>query len=144
MTISTSTASEFSVPERFKKSDFPNPSGIRPVEYKCLVKPYEIHETDEQIRSAKDAGIIIPEQETDREQMAQVIALLVACGGNAFEDWKGPTPKPGDRIMMAKYAGVYADGIDGRKYRLIHDKDIAAVLFQPEGEDPHGDSTELG
>lgn len=135
------TASEFSVPERLKKDEFPNPSGIRAVEYKCLVKPYEIHETDEQIKSAKDAGIIIPDKEEDREQMAQVIALLVSCGGNAFEDWKGRIPRPGDRVMMAKYAGVATDGVDGRKYRIVHDKDIAAVLFQPEGDDPYGDST---
>ena len=133
--------SEFSIPERLKQKDeFPNPSGIQPVEYKCIVKPYEIHETDDQLKSAKDAGIIIPEQESDREQMAQVIALLVACGGNAFEDWKGRIPRAGDRILMAKYAGVDADGIDGRKYRVIHDKDVAAVLFQPEEGDPYGDA----
>ncbi len=121
-----------------------NPSGIKPVEYKCLIKPYAIHETDEAIKSARAAGILLPENSNDREQMAQCIALLVAVGGNAFEDWKDPVPKPGDRINIAKYAGVEVLGVDGRGYRLVSDKDIAAVLFQPDCEDPYdADSAEL-
>jgi co-chaperonin GroES (HSP10) len=130
--------SEFSIPKR-QQDMMDNPSGIQPVEYKCLVKPYHIMDTDEQYKSAKEAGIIIAEQETQKEQYAQVIALLVAVGGNAFEDWKGRDPVVGDRVMMAKYAGVQVDGMDGRKYRLVSDKDIAAVLFKPEGLDPGGE-----
>lgn len=121
--------SEFTAPDKF-----PNPSGIQPVEYKCLTKPYEIEETDEVLKRAKEAGLEIAGVERDREQMAQVIALVVAVGGNAFEDWRGEKPKPGDRVMMAKYAGLSAVGADGRSYRLCHDKDIAAVLFQPSDE----------
>lgn len=129
---------EIALPEGVEKpvENF-NPSGIQPVEYKCLIKPFNIHETDEAYKSARKAGIIIPEGEVDREQYAQCVALLVAQGGNAFEDWKDPKPKPGDRINIAKYAGVQVLGVDGRGYRLVNDKDIAAVLFQPEGEDPY-------
>jgi len=115
-----------------------NPSGIRPVEYKCLIKPYAIHETDEAFKSARAAGIIVDENSTDREQAAQCVALLVAVGGNAFEDWKDdPVPQAGDRINIAKYAGVSVLGVDGRGYRLVSDKDIAGVLFEPEGDDPY-------
>lgn len=111
-----------------------NPSGIKPVEYKCLIKPYAIHETDEAIKSAREAGIIIDPQTSDREQMAQCVALLVAVGGDAFKDWnpEGPIPVPGDRINIAKYAGVSVLGVDGRGYRLVNDKDIAGILFDPE------------
>ena len=134
------TVSEFVVPDRIKKEqeekDF-NPSGIQPVEYRCLVKPFAIEETDEAYKSAIAAGIIVDRQSSDREQMAQCVALLVACGGNAFEDWKDPKPKPGDRINIAKYAGVSVIGCDGRGYRLCQDKDIAGILFQPTGEDPY-------
>jgi len=122
-----------------RKEGFPNPSGIQPVEFKCLIKPYAIEETDEALKSAREAGILLPPVENDREQMAQCIALLVAVGGNAFEDWQDPKPKPGDRINIAKYAGVEALGADGRGYRIVSDKDIAAVLFNPEGEDPYSD-----
>ena len=52
---------------------------------------------------------------------------LVAIGGNAFEDWKGDLPQVGDRVVVAKYAGLnYVD--DGATYRIINDKDIAAVI----------------
>lgn len=113
-----------------------NPSGIKPVEYKCLIKPYAIEETDAAIKSAREAGIIIDPTSSEREQMAQCVALLVAAGGNAFEDWKRDIPKNGDRITIAKYAGVSVLGVDGRGYRLVSDKDIAGILFQPEGDDP--------
>ena len=113
-----------------------NPSGIKPVEYKCLIKPYAIEETDAAIKSAREAGIIFDSASNEREQMAQCVALLVAVGGNAFEDWKGEIPKNGDRVTVAKYAGVSVLGCDGRGYRLVSDKDIAGVLFQPEGDDP--------
>ena len=113
-----------------------NPSGIRPVEYKCLIKPYAIEETYAAIKSAREAGIIFDSGSNEREQMAQCVALLVDVGGNAFEDWKGEIPKNGDRVTIAKYAGVSVLGCDGRGYRLVSDKDIAGILFQPEGEDP--------
>jgi co-chaperonin GroES (HSP10) len=113
-----------------------NPSGIKPVEYKCLVKPYNIVETDAAYKSARDAGIIVDPVSTEREQYAQCVALLVAVGGNAFEDWKDPIPQAGDRINIAKYAGVETLGVDGRSYRLVNDKDIVGILFQPEGDDP--------
>ena len=131
--MSKSTVSEFAQPHK-KKNEFHNPSGIQPVEYKCLVKPYQIEDTDEVLKSAKDAGIILHTEQAEREQMTQCIALLVAVGGNAFEDWKGEVPKPGDRVLMAKYCGVRSDGVDGFVYRTISDKDIAAVLFNPEDE----------
>lgn len=128
--------SEFSLPQRAKEKLF-NPSGIQPVEYKCLVKPYAIADTDEVMKSAKDAGIVFSEEHEFREQQAQCVALLVAIGGNAFEGWKGDIPFPGSRINMAKYAGVEVVGVDGRTYRLVNDKDIAGILFHPEGEDPY-------
>ena len=129
--------SEFTAPSRKAEDQVFNPSGIQPVEYKCLVKLYAIADTDEVMKSAKDAGIVFSEDHEYREQQAQCVALLVAVGGNAFEDWKGTIPTPGSRVNVAKYAGVEVVGVDGRGYRLINDKDIAGVLFQPEGPDPY-------
>ena len=134
--------SEFSMPGKKKKEVMFNPSGIQPVEYKCLVKPYAIADTDEVMKSAKDAGIVFNEEHEYREQQAQCVALLVAVGGNAFDDWKGEIPREGSRINMAKYAGVEVVGIDGRKYRLISDKDIAGILFVPDGVDPYDSEEE--
>jgi chaperonin GroES len=98
-----------------------NLSGISPVEFKVLVL---IDETEKVTKG----GIILTSDHKERADMAQVKGTLIAVGGNAFQVWAGDVPKPGDRVMIAKYAGLVAEGNDGRMYRLASDKDIAAVL----------------
>ena len=109
------------------KVDQLNTSGVWPMEYKVLVCPDDILETDEVYKSARSAGIELPQPASEREQMSQVKGVLVAAGGNAFEDWKGK-PRVGNRVMIGKYVGLMVTGDDGREYRLCNDKDIAAVL----------------
>lgn len=100
-----------------------NESGIVPVEYKVLVK---IDSVEEKTQS----GIILTKKTTEREELAQVKGVLLDYGGSAFTDWKGKTPTPGDRVMVAKYAGSVVEGCDGEEYRLCNDKDIAAILVK--------------
>lgn len=96
--------------------------GIHPVEYKVLVRPDPVEEKSK-------SGIILSVGEAkEREQMAQVKGTLIAIGGNAFEDWRGKVPQPGDRVMIAKYAGLVCRGEDNSEYRLCNDKDVSAVL----------------
>lgn len=98
-----------------------NLSGIQPVEYKVLVL---IEETEKVTKG----GIILTTDHKERADMAQVKGVLVAVGGNAFSDWSGNIPAVGNRVMIAKYSGLVAEGDDGKMYRLCSDKDIAAVL----------------
>jgi co-chaperonin GroES (HSP10) len=105
-----------------------NGSGLQPVEYKVIIRPEEIDETDPVLKRAKAAGIEIAHDVKDRERMAQIKGTLVAAGGNAFEDWRGAVPKPGDVIYYAKYAGLHIKGADGAEYRLANDKDISAIV----------------
>lgn len=107
-----------------------NKSGLLPVEYRVLVKPEKIEETDPVLRRAKEAGIELPEEPSVREQMAQQRGVIIACGGNAFSDWKGYRPEPGVRAMFAKYAGYNIEGEDGEFYRMLNDKDISAVFTE--------------
>ena len=66
-------------------------------------------------------------------RMAQVRALLVAIGGNCFEDWDDPIPEPGDRVMVMKYAGIHdIEGADGRSYQICTARDITAILEDEE------------
>lgn len=109
-----------------KLLDGGNPSGIRPVEFKCVVSPTEV--------SNKIGNIFIPDEHKDREQFAQMEGVLVAVSPLAFtyaDDaaW-GDTekPKPGDKVLFAKFAGAAVKGMDGKDYRIVNDKDIAAVL----------------
>ena len=97
-----------------------NESGIQPVEYKVLIKP-------EVVEGKTAGGLFLPEQTQDKEKMAQVKGVLVAVGGNAFEDWNGK-PEIGDTVYYAKYAGYVIKGSDGQEYRLANDKDITAII----------------
>jgi len=98
-----------------------NKSGLEPVEFKILVQL-------DKVADRTEGGLWIPATLHDQQQMSQAEAILVAVGGNAFEDWEGTVPKVGDHIYVAKLAGYGVTGIDGEKYRLMNDKDIAAVI----------------
>ena len=103
-----------------------NESGIYPIEYKCLVEPIEV--------SAQIGNIFIPDEHKDREQFAQMEGTLVAVSPLAFTyadkaDWGShEMPKPGDKVLFAKFAGVKVKGKDSKDYRIVNDKDIAAVI----------------
>lgn len=98
-----------------------NESGLQPVEDKVLILPDQVTE--------KIGTLYRPERAIAQEQMAQVRGLLVSMGGNCFEDWDGPIPQIGDRIMVCKYAGIQnIPGADGRSYQLCTDRDITAIL----------------
>jgi chaperonin GroES len=104
-----------------------NPSGIKPTEYKVLVQPIKVDEKTK-------GGIILPDETKERDQFAQMQGRLVAVSPLAFtyageEDWgDAEKPKPGDKVMFARYAGAAVKGMDGADYRIINDKDVSAVL----------------
>ena len=102
-----------------------NPSGINPTEFKVVIRPIEIKE-----KTA--GGIIIPEESREREQYAAQEGELVAVSPLAFSYEKWPDgyspPNVGDRVLFAKYAGTKQKGKDGVDYRIVNDRDIAAVL----------------
>jgi co-chaperonin GroES (HSP10) len=103
-----------------KKSAVANPSGINPLDLRVLVKPDAVAD--------KIGSIFIPDQERERRGMAECRATLVAVGQNAFSEIVGPRPEPGQRVLIAKYAGIVTKGDDGEEYRLCNDADICAVL----------------
>jgi chaperonin GroES len=100
-------------------------SGIRPTEFKVLIKPKTVEEKTK-------GGIILPDEHKDREQFAQMEGELIAVSPLAFSyaDWTDDAdkPKPGDRVLFAKFSGAKVTGMDGVEYRLTNDKDVAAVL----------------
>jgi chaperonin GroES len=104
-----------------------NESQIKPTEYKVLIAPIVVDEKTK-------GGIILPDEHKDREQFAQMQGTLIAVSPLAFtyaddEAWgDAEKPKPGDKVMFAKFAGAAVKGMDGKDYRLVNDKDIAAVI----------------
>lgn len=101
---------------------------IKPVWGRLVVKPNDISETDETLKSAKAVGFILPDsKEKERLQHSQVEGELIAVGGNCFDDWKPPLPKAGDTVIYDKFAG-FIKKIDGQDYRIISDTDILAIM----------------
>lgn len=101
-----------------------NPSGIRPMEFKCLIQQMKVKE--------KIGNIFLPDDAKDRNQYAEIKARLIAVSPFAFDyaeygDGREP-PKPGDLVLMAKYSGILVTGNDGNEYHLVNDKDIIAVI----------------
>lgn len=102
-----------------------NPSGILPTEFKVLIAPVEV--------SGMIGNIHIPDEHKDRTQFAQQVGVLVALAPLAFsyDKWEGiedQKPKVGDQVLFAKFAGFEHKGKDGKKYRIVSDKDVSAVL----------------
>lgn len=105
-----------------------NPAGVQPVEFKVLVKPSEV-EVDPVLARARSQGLQLPPEVLEREFAAQIVAEVIAVGGNAFEDWKPPIPQVGNTVLIAKYAGITLKGADGIEYRMLNDKDLSGIIF---------------
>jgi co-chaperonin GroES (HSP10) len=99
-----------------------NPSGWKPLELHVLVLP----DTPSALSSS---GLIhLPDEAVETAWYAQHLGTLVAVGGKAFYDWpEADRLAPGARVHINRYQGQIIEGRDGRKYRLMNDKDILAV-----------------
>jgi len=100
-------------------------SGINPTEYNVLVEPEKVEESSR-------GGVLLAASTLDRKQAFAIRGKLMAVSPLAFsyEVWPEGTRRPqiGDTVIMTKAAGVIVEGLDGKEYRLLKDKDIAAVL----------------
>jgi co-chaperonin GroES (HSP10) len=112
--------SEMHIPVVETLEGFIDTSECPPFEYKCVVLP-------EVVKDTTAGGIALPASVVEQEQLGTTYATLCAVGGNAFEGWRGRIPKIGERVMIAKYAGLLFRGKDGREYRLINDKDLGCA-----------------
>ena len=99
-----------------------NESGIFPVGHRVLVLP-------EQIEEKTAGGIILHTgSQKAREEMAQINGVVVALGTTAYSDQDTAWCAVGDRVIIGKYSGLIYDGKDEKKYRVINDLDVVAVL----------------
>lgn len=96
-----------------------NPSGIEPCEHNLLVKQNKVEERTK-------GGLIIPEQQREREQWAETDCVVIAISPYAFEDYEKVAPNVSDRIIIRRHAGERVEGKDGEEYRIIKDKDVIA------------------
>lgn len=113
------------VEDRPSDTEAAHPSRIIPTEFKVLILPEKVEERTK-------GGIFIPDEKLERDQYAAMKGTLVAVSPLAFtyENWPEGERKPqvGDRVIFAKYAGATVKGADDVEYRLVNDKDVAAIL----------------
>ena len=114
-----------------------NDTGIIPTEFKVLVLP---DESETELR-ARRAGLMVPQDAADHYRHAAVTGRIVDISPAAFSyhDWPEGVRLPtiGDRVVYARYAGMRVNGrpkvgekgqTEQKEYRLLNDKDVAAIL----------------
>ena len=104
--------------------------GIRMVEYNVLVAMPEMPEET-------SGGVMLPSEVRDRMEMAMQCGRIISASPVAFnyddfyQLYPKMAPKVGDLVWIARYAGGEAIGKDGRRYRLVKDKDVGGVIEPP-------------
>ena len=113
-----------------------NKSGIYPTGGHILILPDDIEEADKTYRTAKAAGLVLPDTVRDKEQAAATSGVIIAIGSTAWADLDDGQPWAaiGDRVSYARYAGKVIPGKDNVDYTLINDNDILARLIFEEEE----------
>lgn len=114
--------------QRSRDADALNTSGFVPLDLRVLVLP-------DPVEKKTPGGIILPDDNAERKQMAMMKGTLIAVGENAWEEAsarspKFTAPKPGDRIVFAKYGGITIEGTDKQEYRLMNDEDVIGRVLE--------------
>lgn len=110
-----------------------NVTGITPILNRVLLKPLVVV-------NKTTSGIIVSSDEmSEREQLGNTTGEVMAIGPTAFKDEYDECPiKVGDKVIIAKYAGLMYVGRGSIKYRMVNHDDITGIL-DPDMDivDPH-------
>lgn len=107
--------------DEVRKPVVKNPSGLHPLGLAVLVKPYE--------PEIKKSVIEIPDTVKERTAMVETRAIVIEAGPEAWRDESKPRARPGDKVLISRFAGVMAIGVkDGERYRIVNDRDIFCGL----------------
>lgn len=101
-----------------------NTSGIHPTGDMILVMPFVVEEISE-------GGIVIPQSQTEKEQMAMMEGQIIDWGDDAPKESRLKGIAKGDFIVYAKYAGQPKKGKDGYGYRLMRAADVMGKIDAP-------------
>ena len=91
---------------------------LKPLADRVVIKALEAEETT-------TGGIILPGNAKEKPQMAEVVEV----GPGGLVDGKEVVMyvKPGDKVMMSKYAGTEVK-VDGEEYTILRQSDILAIV----------------
>jgi len=98
---------------------------VTPTRCVALIKP-------DSVEDKTSGGIILPDTVKERQQSAIDRGILIATGEGFFEDYRGPKPKIGDRVIYGRYSGslITITDEDGKRveHRLCNDDNIVAII----------------
>lgn len=98
-----------------------NTSGLKALGRAVLIKPYS--------PERKKSIIELPDAVKVTQDMIEQRAVVIQVGACAWMDEPEKRAQPGDKVLVAAYAGYMAVGTaDGEQYRLINDRDIFAQI----------------
>jgi co-chaperonin GroES (HSP10) len=86
------------------------------------------------VETKSAGGILLPDSHLDQKQAVATVGYVVALGPQAYrrvDTGTVPWAIPGDRVLVAKYAGQRYDAkVHGEtvELRLVNDDEIQAVL----------------
>jgi co-chaperonin GroES (HSP10) len=99
-----------------------NESGLQPLGRAVLVIHYEPEK--------KGSLIELPDMVKDRTLLVEQRAVVVEVGPACWPD-EPARAAVGDKVLISKMSGYMAIGpADGKRYRLINDRDIFAKITQ--------------
>ena len=98
--------------------------GFKPTEYNVVIAPATMPD--------KVGSLILPQETRDKMSDAQQVGRIIALSPVAFNYERWPDgaepPRVGDIVWFARYAGAQFEGMDGKQYRIVKDKDLSGVL----------------
>lgn len=98
---------------------------VTPTRCVALIRPDTVEEKT-------TGGIFLPDIVKDRQQSAIDRGVLVSTGEGFFQDYPGPIPKIGDRVIYGRYSGslITITDSDGKRveHRLCNDDNIIAII----------------
>lgn len=112
-----------------------NRAGYVPLDDKILVLA-DVH------AEMTSGAVQLPAEYVERQTLAAEHGTVIAVGPAAFRwnddgtrQWVGRIPASGDRVYFERYAGQLLKGEDGRLYRLMSQRCIAAIAAEAAGDD---------
>ena len=93
---------------------------IKPLADRIVIKMVEAEETTK-------SGIILAGSAKEKPQVAEVVA--VGPGGVVDGKEIKMYLKPGDRVLMSKYAGTEVK-LDGQEFTILRQDDVLAIVEQ--------------
>jgi co-chaperonin GroES (HSP10) len=105
---------------------------LHPTGFRILV---QILPPEEYLKRWQDSSLVMPDEVRDREWAAQLWALVIELGPEAYQDeQRFPQGRPwcaeGDCIIMRPYTGTRFM-VRGGLYALVNDDSVLAVVTDP-------------